>query len=48
MKFLMCLGNGNVTKIQLAKIIKKHVKGLRIIDNKKKKDPDQERLLSKQ
>ena len=39
--FNVGLGNGNVTKIQLAKIIKKHVKGLRIIDNKKKKDPDQ-------
>ena len=39
--FNVGLGSGNVTKIQLAKIIKKYIKNLRIIDNKKRKDPDQ-------
>lgn len=39
--FNVGLGDGNVTKIELAKIIKKHVKGLKIVDNKKRKDPDQ-------
>jgi nucleoside-diphosphate-sugar epimerase len=39
--FNVGLGSGNVTKIQLAKIIKKYIKNLKIIDNKKRKDPDQ-------
>ena len=39
--FNIGLGSGNVTKIQLAKIIKKYIKNLKIIDNKKRKDPDQ-------
>ena len=39
--FNVGLGDGNVTKIQLAKLIKKEIKNLKIIDNKSKKDPDQ-------
>lgn len=39
--FNVGLGDGNVTKIQLANLIKKEIKNLKIIDNKSKKDPDQ-------
>ena len=39
--FNVGLGDGNVTKIQLAKLIKKEIKNLKIIDNKSRKDPDQ-------
>lgn len=39
--FNVGLGKGNVTKIQLAKIIKKNLKKIKIVDNKKRKDPDQ-------
>ena len=35
------LGSGNVNKIELAQLIKKEFQSLRIIENKKIKDPDQ-------
>jgi nucleoside-diphosphate-sugar epimerase len=39
--FNVGLGDGNVTKIELAKLIKKEIKNLKIINNKSRKDQDQ-------
>ena len=46
MKFNVGLGDGNVTKIELAKIIKKHVKGLKLLIIKKEKILIKETILS--